>query len=349
MSDSSIRIGVAGIALSIALLSIGGLVLDGFVMQPAAGGVSVSGAPPSGGQARSAGSVAANPAAGDFRIKDTLAEIPADLWLGAPDGGLSGARLRGRPVLLEFWTYLCYNCKNVEGWMKDTYRTYGPEGLQVIGVHTPEFDVERKVENVKDYVAKNGIEYPVAIDNGMKVWRRYNATNAWPAFLVYDRQGELVYRQAGERAVLGAEEAIRKALDEEPAGSGAAAAAPGMTVMTQATRTTPSAAVLTVTFRPASGYLLVKSPPNEIRLDSVAGVTTDPNPALLGEPFRGADARDVRYFEGEASLEVPVALAPAFAGQEVELSGSIVYHVCDRETDVCARQQQSFTQVVAAD
>ena len=108
------------------------------------------------------------------RIK---AEIPAELWLGAPEGGLSGARLLGKPVLLEFWTYLCYNCKNVEGWMKDTYRTYAPEGLQVIGVHTPEFDVERKVENVKDYISKNGIEYPVAIDARLEAGLKCRSTS----------------------------------------------------------------------------------------------------------------------------------------------------------------------------
>jgi hypothetical protein len=182
----------------------------------------------------------------------------------------------------------------------------------------------------------------------MKVWRRYNATNAWPAFLVYDRQGKLVYRQAGERAVLGAEEAIRKALDEKPDPMSTPATETGMTVTMTAARESPSAAVLTVTFRPASGYLLVKSPPNEVRLDPVPGLVVAANPSLLGEPFHGADARDVSYFDGEASLRVPLGLEPALHGRPVTLSGTVVYHVCDEATRVCARQQQAFKQVVAA-
>jgi thiol-disulfide isomerase/thioredoxin len=274
--------------------------------------------------------------------EDALAEIPADQWLGGPAGGLSGAGLRGKPVLVEFWTYLCFNCKNVEGWMKETYSTYAPEGLQVIGVHTPEFEVERKVENVRDYVRKNGITWPVAIDNSQKVWRKYNATNAWPAFLVFDQQGKLIYRQAGERAVLGAEEAIRKALDEQPAQSAASGSRSGMTVTTSARRESARSAVLTVAFEPAAGYLLVKSPPNEVRLDPAEGVTTPPGPVLLGEPFRGADAGDVSYFEGAASVRVPLVLDPSLHGRPVTLSGSVVYHVCDAATKVCARQEQAF-------
>lgn len=153
---------------------------------------------------------AATPAA----MPERLGEIPADAWIGAPEGGLSGESLRGRVVLVEFWTFLCYNCKNVEPWMKSVHARYAGRGLQVIGVHTPEFEQERDVGRVRAYLAENGIDWPVAIDNGLRAWRRYNRTNAWPAFLVFDREGELVYRRAGERAVTGAEQAIRRALAE---------------------------------------------------------------------------------------------------------------------------------------
>jgi hypothetical protein len=231
--------------------------------------------------------------------------------------------------------------------MKETYDTYTPEGLQVIGVHTPEFEVERNVENVRQYVEKNGIRYPVAIDNGMKVWRRYNATNAWPAFLVYDRQGKLVYRQAGERAVLGAEEAIRKALDEGPPQATARAGATGMIVTTSAQRQSPEAAVLTVSFEPAPGYLLVRSPPNEIHLDPVEGIEAPSSPILFGEAFQGSGARDVRYYDGGASLRIPLRIGPSLHERSVKLSGSTVYHVCDRATQVCARQERAFSEEVA--
>ena len=149
--------------------------------------------------------------------RDTLGEIPADRWIGAPAGGISGEDLRGSVVLLEFWTYLCTNCKNVEEWMQETHADLAKKGLRVIGVHTPEFEVERDVGNVVRYARENAITWPVAIDNGWRVWRRYNTTNAWPAFFVYDREGRLVYGRAGERAVKGARAAIDRAL-AEPAG-----------------------------------------------------------------------------------------------------------------------------------
>ncbi len=346
MTDLAMKIAVAGIALSVAALAILGLKIEwwsGNGLGVDGGTAAALAGEPRGSVAAKAGTAAGASAQAE---EEMLAEIPAERWLGAPDGGLSGASLLGKPVLVEFWTYLCYNCKNVEGWMKETYRTYAPEGLQVIGVHTPEFDVERNVENVRHYIEKNGIAYPVAIDNGMKVWRRYNATNAWPAFLVYDRQGKLVYRQAGERAVLGAEEAIRQALHEKSPQANSSVT--GMTVTTSAGRESPTSAVLTVSFQPGPGYLLVKSPPNEVRLDPIQGVATTANPTLLGEPFHGADARDVSYFEGGASLRIPLRLEPALHGRRVELSGTVVYHVCDKATKVCARQQQAFSEVVAA-
>lgn len=339
MTSLAMKIGLIGIGLLVAALLLVGTALD-----RRSGVAAVA----DGATAVVITEGAGSPAAEIREPDDVLAEIPADQWLGAPAGGLSGASLRGKPVLVEFWTYLCYNCKNVEGWMKETYATYAPKGLQVIGVHTPEFDVERDVDNVRDYMRKNGITYPVAIDNGFRVWRKYNSTNAWPAFLVYDRQGKLAFRHAGERAVVGAEEAIRKALDEEPPREAARAAGAGMTVTTSARREAPESALLTVSFEPAAGYLLVRSPPNEVHLDAVGGVAAPPRPVLLGEPFRGADARDVSYFEGGASVRVPLALAPSLRGRPVTISGAVVYHTCDETTKVCARHQQAFRAEVGA-
>lgn len=279
---------------------------------------------------------------------ETLGEIPADSWIGAPEDGLDGEDLRGEVVLVEFWTYLCYNCKNVEGWMKETHATYADRGLRVIGVHTPEFEVERKLENVKAYLQENAIVWPVAIDNGFRVWRKYNKTNAWPAFLVYDRDGKLIYRKSGEGAVRGAGQAIEKALAAEPARQVGAGRAAGVRVTTSAIRLAPERAVLEVALEPGPGFLLVKSPPNEVRLEPAAGVTVPGGPALLGEPFTGKNSRDVRYYEGGAALRIPLGLAPELAGRPVELRGSAVFHVCDKRTKVCARQQTTFRQIVEA-
>jgi thiol-disulfide isomerase/thioredoxin len=284
----------------------------------------------------------------DVQAAEKLEEIPADRWLGAPEGGLSGEDLRGDVVLVEFWTYLCYNCKNVEPWMKETHATYSKQGLKVIGVHTPEFEVERNVDNVIGYMRENGITYPVAIDNGFKVWRKYNKTNAWPAFLVYDRAGQLVYRRSGEGAVHEATEAIERALAEKAPQAAADARDAGVEVTTTGMRESPQTAAVEVSFRPRLGYLLVKSPPNEVRLGLEDGVTASPNPAFLGDPFTGADSRDVRYYDGPASLRIPLEIAPALAGRPLTVRGEIVYHVCDERTKVCARQETSFIQPIEA-
>ncbi|CAN5174602.1 hypothetical protein BH18GEM1_BH18GEM1_14440 [soil metagenome] len=190
-----------------------------------------------------------DPSTADSALAETIGTIPADQWLNAPAGGLSGTDLRGNVVLVEFWTYLCYNCKNVEPWMKETHAALAPEGLVVIGVHTPEFDGEREVGNVRAYLRENGIGWPVAIDNGHEVWRKYNATHAWPAFLVYDRAGRLVYRRAGERAVEGARTAIEKALAEPAPATGLSGGNGAVTAVT-ALRTSPRSAALEVACGP---------------------------------------------------------------------------------------------------
>lgn len=284
----------------------------------------------------------------NFAGAETLGSIPADRWIGAPDGGLSGKDLLGSVVLVEFWTYLCSNCKNVEPWMKRAHAMYSEQGLRVIGVHTPEFEVERKVENVIAYMKENDITYPIAIDNGFKVWRKYNKTNAWPAFLVYDREGKLVYRKSGERAVTGATEAIEKALADGAPLESAESSGRGVVVTTETRRVDARSAVLEVSFAPRPGYMLLKSPPNEVRLELETGVTTPANPALLGDPFTGADSRDVRYYEGGASLAIPLELAPDLGGRTVDVRGTIVYHVCDEGSKVCARQEEAFQERIEA-
>jgi thiol-disulfide isomerase/thioredoxin len=283
------------------------------------------------------------PAGGAAEPDERLGDIPADRWLQAPQGGLSGAGLRGDVVLVEFWTYLCYNCKNVEGWMKETHAELAPRGLRVIGVHTPEFAVERKVDNVTSYPRKNRIVWPVAIDNGFRVWRRYNATHAWPAFLVYDRTGRLVYRRAGERAVHGAREAIDRALGEPAPASNDVPRdrATGVVVKARTLRTDDGGVVVEVSFEPWPGFRLVMSPPGEVRLDAPGSSDEAVAAAVLGHAFEGRDARDVRYFEGRTAVRIPVKIDPAF-GDSLTFSGTAVYGICDERTRACARQETVF-------
>ena len=97
----------------------------------------------------------------------------------------------------EFWTFDCINCYHTLPYMKDAYAKYKNQGVQFIGVHYPEFDFERDLNNVKDFIAKEGITYPVTTDNDGVAWNNYQM-HAWPAFIVVDKNGHMRYRQIGE-------------------------------------------------------------------------------------------------------------------------------------------------------
>ena len=107
--------------------------------------------------------------------------------------------LRGKVVLLEFWTFACWNCQHVEPEMKRWHAAYADRGLTVIGVHTPELDYEKDPANVERYVREHGITYPVAIDNDSATWDRYD-NHAWPALYLIDRKGQIRYVRVGEGA-----------------------------------------------------------------------------------------------------------------------------------------------------
>lgn len=138
-------------------------------------------------------------------------EITAETWLNSEP--LSLADLRGRVVLVEFWTFACVNCKNVEPYIRQWHETYADEGLVVIAVHSPEFDFEKEITNVRDYVAERSIVYPVAVDNDFSTWRAYENL-AWPTVYLVDKDGRLVYRQIGEGRYAETEARIRELLAE---------------------------------------------------------------------------------------------------------------------------------------
>jgi thiol-disulfide isomerase/thioredoxin len=105
--------------------------------------------------------------------------------------------LKGRVVLIDFWTYSCINCIRTLPYVKKWYEAYKGDGFVVIGVHAPEFAFERKLENVQDAVLDYGITYPVALDNNVKTWNAYQ-NRYWPAHYLIDREGRLVYTHFGE-------------------------------------------------------------------------------------------------------------------------------------------------------
>ncbi|MDH5445336.1 MAG: redoxin domain-containing protein [Gammaproteobacteria bacterium] len=138
-------------------------------------------------------------------------DITGKTWLNSKP--LSLSRLKGKVVMVEFWTYGCYNCVNVEPYIKSWYDRYKEKGFVVVGVHSPEFDHERKLDNVKNYIKRKQISYPVVIDNDFAIWRRYK-NRYWPAMYLIDRQGQIRYLQIGEGRYQQTESMIQTLLQE---------------------------------------------------------------------------------------------------------------------------------------
>lgn len=119
----------------------------------------------------------------------------ATRWLNSPP--LSLPALRGKVVLVEFWTRECINCLHVLPHTKALYDRYAGEGLVVVGVHTPEYDEEQDVTALQQAIRTLGIRYPVAMDNDHRIWNAYG-NQYWPAIYLIDREGHVVYRHVGE-------------------------------------------------------------------------------------------------------------------------------------------------------
>ena len=133
-------------------------------------------------------------------------------WLNTPgDRPLTIAGLRGKVVLVDFWTYSCINCQrslpHVESW----YKRYAQDGLVVVGVHTPEFAFEHVPSNVKGAAAQLGVRYPVAIDNNYATWNAYQ-NNYWPAEYLIDAHGDIRHIDYGEGGYSQTESFIRQLL-----------------------------------------------------------------------------------------------------------------------------------------
>ncbi|TQF43985.1 thioredoxin [Bradyrhizobium sp. UNPF46] len=110
---------------------------------------------------------------------------------------LSMADLRGKVVLVDFWTYGCVNCVNTLPHVTELYAKYRDKGLVVVGVHTPEFPFERSAANVQAALKRHGITYPVAQDNDSRTWNAYS-NQYWPAQYIIDQNGKIVFQHAGE-------------------------------------------------------------------------------------------------------------------------------------------------------
>ena len=135
-------------------------------------------------------------------------------WLNSPP--LTREQLKGKVVLVDFWTYSCINCIRSVPFTNAWYDRYKDQGLVVIGVHSPEFAFERDPANVRKAVADFGIRYPVALDNDLAIWRAFD-NRYWPAHYLADAQGRIRYHHFGEGRTDETEAAIRALLAEKGA------------------------------------------------------------------------------------------------------------------------------------
>ncbi len=157
----------------------------------------------------------ASPAAEDILISAknarTAPELAEGKWINSDALTLAG--LRGRVVLVDFWTFGCYNCINTLPTVKGLDAKYRDKGLTIVGVETPETEAERGFDNLTSAVKKREIKYPVVTDYESKTWESFGV-NAWPTIIILDKQGRIRYRHVGEGAYDVQEKVIRTLLAE---------------------------------------------------------------------------------------------------------------------------------------
>lgn len=145
-----------------------------------------------------------------------LTHSNAAAWLNSKP--LSWADFRGKVVLVDVWTYGCWNCYRSIPWLQEAEQRFGAQGLRVLGVHTPEFEHERERKNVERKLTEFKITHPVMLDNDHSYWNALG-NRYWPAFYLVDRQGRIRARfigetHAGDRNARAMEQAITELLAE---------------------------------------------------------------------------------------------------------------------------------------
>ncbi len=156
----------------------------------------------------------------ETNIKNTAVDLPdygqapdfknIKAWINT-DKNLTMNDLKGKVVLVDFWTYSCINCIRTLPYVTSWYEKFKDQGFVVIGVHTPEFEFEKVLDNVKTAVKRHGINYPVALDNNFGTWNNFN-NNYWPAHYLIDRDGNIRYYHFGEGKYEETENAIAELL-----------------------------------------------------------------------------------------------------------------------------------------
>lgn len=187
-------------------------------------------------------------------------------WLNSP--ALTGGDLRGKVVVVNFWTYSCINCLRALPYVKAWASRYSNDGLVVIGVHTPEFGFEHETANVKRAANGLGVHYPIAVDSNYRIWQAFG-NQYWPAVYVIDQQGRIRYHHFGEGDYDKTENAIRKLLAQPgramQADNRATAVATG--ALAAADEPDIGSGETYLGYREATGFVS----PQNVRDDAVAG------------------------------------------------------------------------------
>ena len=157
-----------------------------------------------------------HPAAAQLPVEGSMPPLTgATEWLNSPP--LTTAGLRGSVVLVDFWTYTCINWLRTLPYLRAWAEKYKDQGLVVIGVHTPEFDFEHDLDNVRRAVKDLRVEYPVAVDNDYAIWSAFD-NHYWPAVYVVDAQGKIRHHQFGEGQYEESEMILQQLLTEAGVG-----------------------------------------------------------------------------------------------------------------------------------
>ncbi len=154
-----------------------------------------------------------------LNVTEKLGKYPQAKEIVNPSGFINADNITVRElvgknvILVDFWTYSCINCQRTLPYINSWYDKYSDKGLEIIGVHTPEFSFEEDIGNVRDAVERFNIEYPVVLDNDYSTWNAYR-NRFWPRKYLIDIDGFIVYDHAGEGAYEETEEKIVELLEE---------------------------------------------------------------------------------------------------------------------------------------
>lgn len=155
----------------------------------------------------------------------TTAQLPVESEFPSLEGAtgwlnsepLTPESLRGRPVLVEFWTFTCINWLRTLPYVRAWFEKYRDDGLVVLGVHTPEFEIERNIERVRRAAEEMGIDYPIAVDSEYAIWRAFR-NQYWPALYFADAHGRIRHHRFGEGEYDHSEIVIQRLLTAAGAG-----------------------------------------------------------------------------------------------------------------------------------